>query len=192
MNCPPAATSHVHAAFGASELLNLAPRVAPQVQELVANRQMVRTVFNDLDANHNHLVTFNDILNFDTNQYSPEVGAILESFLQTIHTDYHLGVANEDVSKVPGASLLLLGGDAGKSLFSTQGLCGLVQEMTTNSAAATALCNDLQNVQAAINKGDLTGKQNALTTFRQDVTKQSGVSLTSDQALTLNTLSRTL
>ena len=192
MNCSPATTSRSHAAFGEAELLNLAPGVAPQVQGLIANRQTVRTVFNDLDADHNYLVTFSDILNFDTSKFSPDLGVILDGYLQTIFTDYHLGVANEDVSKVPGASLLLLGGDASKSLFSTQGLCGLVQEMATNPAAATALCTDLQNVQAAINKGDLTAKQNAITTFRQDVSKQSGVSLTSEQAATLITLSGTL
>jgi hypothetical protein len=63
---------------------------------------------------------------------------------------------------------------------------------TGDPRAATRLCGDLTNVQAAIDTGNLTGKQNALMLFRQDVTQQIGVSLTDEQASTLITLSGTL
>ncbi len=137
-----------------ADLLNLDSPAPSQVRDFVESGNAVPDAFARLDANGDGLVTFEEILQFDTDRSSP-----LGRFLAIVGTEMKLGAANENVSALPGVALSSLQGDPGALFFSFDGLCSLTKLFVSQDGIAVSLCAKLDAAKAAASAGDLGAKQ---------------------------------
>ena len=155
----------------------------PLTRNFVESPDTVPIVFNTFDANGDQVVTPQEILN-----QGPGPGG----FIDFVKAEMEFGVANEDVSSLPGVSLADLHGDPAAPLFSYEGLCHLTQVFVQHHGVANSLCAKLAVAEAAEARGDARAKAAALKTYRNEVAAQRGESLTDREAAILMTLSETL
>jgi hypothetical protein len=160
---------------------------------VIDNRDTVSSVLSVLAANHDGKVSPGEILGFDTSRFSPPTKAILDAMIADVAQRLSLGADNEDVDAVPGVSIKKLAGrNAGKQLFTYQGVCSLTRRFSGDRAVARALCADLRKASAADRRGDVETKTSWLNAYRSGVEAQSGQALRAEQADALATLSMTL
>lgn len=155
----------------------------PLIRNFVDSPDTVPIVFNRLDANGDHLVTPQEILN----QGPGPVG-----FIDFVKEEMELGIANEDLSSLPGVPLADLQSGPAAQLFSYEGLCHLTQVFVRHHGVASSLCAKLAAAEAAEARGDSRAKEGALTAYRNEVAAQRGESLSDRDAAILTTLSETL
>ena len=71
-------------------------------------------------------------------------------------------------------------------------LCRLTKRLVTKAGVASALCDKLEAAEAAAAAGDTRGRDGALRAYRNQLSAQSGKSVTPADAAHLAALSRTL
>jgi Tfp pilus assembly protein PilE len=180
-------------AIAVAKLLGVDPSNIGSVKSVVDNRDTVSSVLSMIDANHDGKVSPGEILGFDTSRFSPPTKAILDAMIADVAQRLSLGADNEDVDAVPGVSIKKLARrNAGKQLFTYQGVCSLTRQFSGDRAVARALCADLRKASAADRRGDVETKTSWLNAYRSGVEGQSGQALSAEQADALATLSMTL
>jgi competence protein ComGC len=181
------------AAMTIAELLGTDPTLLGSVKSALGGTDVVASVFDRFDSNHDGVVDPNEILNLDTSQFSPGVRALLDGVLADVRTSFAFNAGNQDLANLPGVSLKKLGaGPADKTFFSYRAVCQLTKRFTTDHPVARQLCGDLHRAAGAAAHRDAEKKAFWIDAFVSGVASQSGEAFSPDEATTLGILAGTL
>jgi prepilin-type N-terminal cleavage/methylation domain-containing protein len=154
------------------------PELISQVRPFLAQDGITGQIFDKLDLNHDGVLTIDEML-------QNEFILPFASFLRTPgfygpQIDAQIRIRPEDLSGNPGF------------LFSYESLRILSAYYSSKDGIAHALAAKLDAAEASEERGDLNAKAGELKAFANQVNAQTGKAFTSNQALVLLTLARTL
>lgn len=174
-----------------AELLMLDPSAIPEVQRFSESPGTFEQVFNRFDANADQQVTVEEIQNFETRNFDPELATRLKGFLNFVSQELKFDALSDEMKNQATVGLSDFQTTT-PEIFSYDSLCYLTERYTDEKKVAHRLCATLKAAESAEIRGDPQSKEKFTNRFIEQIEEQTHVTLTRKNAVRLIFLAKTL
>ena len=175
----------------AGELLSLDPTAALQVREFVRSPATLDQVLDIVDADNDGNVSLRETFDWP-GEYAqrfdgidPAIEEPVRRFLANVRQRMKIDSSDQASSEAAVGVGFLRSMDGGKTWFSLDELCKLLESYVTDGSVANELCKTLRKAEAARARGDMRAKDRLLAAYFSELETQVHKTLTRKDATTM-------